>query len=37
MAMRRVICPHCHGVRSRRMPTGGRHRCRCCRGTGTIR
>jgi hypothetical protein len=37
MTFRRVICPECRGWRRRWAPTGGPHRCRCCRGKGTIR
>ncbi|MBP2404010.1 DnaJ-class molecular chaperone [Streptomyces syringium] len=38
MPMRRVRCPICKGERRTRKTRSGRwHRCRCCRGTGTIR
>lgn len=37
MPMRRVRCPVCKGQRSCKTRSGRRQRCRCCRGTGTIR
>lgn len=38
MPMRPVCCPVCKGERRTRKTRHSRwHRCRCCRGTGTIR
>ncbi len=37
MPMRPVRCPACKGERYEKTCTGRRRRCRCCRGTGTIR
>ncbi len=37
MPMRRVRCPICKGERYPISRTGRARRCRCCRGTGTIR
>lgn len=37
MPMRPVRCPICKGERHRKSRTGRLRRCRCCRGSGTVR